>query len=139
MIFTLEISLGFDDFGWSSLQDQAHADGLELDQLIDLACNYYESQLGSAERRCACRVSNNPPADGRTASCSSRWGRRLVVELEQEALRQGVGFERLLEHAAMFYLADLDAGRVTERIRPAHRPLAAVTEIPPGRSSGRLK
>jgi hypothetical protein len=36
--------------------------------------------------------------------------------LEQEALRQGVGLERLLEHAAMFYLADLDTGRVTEQI-----------------------
>ena len=116
MIFTLEISLGFDEFGWSALQDQAHADGLELDQLIDLACSYYESQLGSD--RTAMRV----PRFERSAG--GREDRVLQLEmgaetrgrLEQEALRQGVGLERLLEHAAMFYLADLDAGRVTEKI-----------------------
>ena len=116
MIFTLEISLGFDEFGWSALQDQAHADGLELDQLIDLACSYYESQLGSD--RTAMRV----PRFERSAG--GREDRVLQLEmgaetrrrLEQEALRQGVELERLLEHAAMFYLADLDAGRVTEKI-----------------------
>ena len=43
-------------------------------------------------------------------------------------MRKEIGLERLLEHAAMFYIADLDAGRVTKRIVRAHRPLAAVTD-----------
>jgi hypothetical protein len=39
-----------------------------------------------------------------------------VKGLEQEAERQGLGLERLIEHAAIFFLADLDAGRVAERV-----------------------
>ena len=116
MIFTLEISLAFNDFGWCTLQDQAHADGLELDQLIDLACSYYESQLGSD--RTAMRV----PRFERSAG--GRENRVLQLEigaetrrlLAQVAFRQGVALVRLLAHAAMFYLADLDTGRVTEQI-----------------------
>jgi hypothetical protein len=116
MIVTLEISLGFDDFGWGALQDQARADGLELDQLIDLACSYYESQLGSD--RTAMRVPRfEPSAGGReNRVVQLEMGTETRRRLEQEAVRQGVGLERLLEYAAMFYLADLDAGRVTEQI-----------------------
>ena len=36
--------------------------------------------------------------------------------LEQEAERQELALERLIEHAAIFYLADLDAGRVAKRV-----------------------
>ena len=36
--------------------------------------------------------------------------------LEQEAERQGLPLARLCEHAALLYLADLDAGRLAERI-----------------------
>jgi hypothetical protein len=36
--------------------------------------------------------------------------------LKSEADRQGVDVPRLLEHAALYYAAGLDAGRVTERI-----------------------
>ena len=116
MILAVEISLGFDDFGWSALQDQAHSDGLELDQLIDLACSYYESQLGSD--RTAMRVPRfEQSAGGREDRLMQlEMGTETRGRLEQEAVRQGVGLERLLEHAAMFYLADLDAGRVTEQI-----------------------
>jgi hypothetical protein len=41
----------------------------------------------------------------------SLWGR-----MEQEAERQHVTVTQLLEHAALYYAAELDAGRLTERI-----------------------
>ena len=46
-------------------------------------------------------------------------------ELESEALRQRVTIERLVEHAALYLMADLDSGRVATRIpadedSPAH-------------------
>ena len=122
------MSITLDEFGWSALEDHARAEGLELDRLIALACGYYESEL----------------ADGRTATRVPRFGkpvteresRALVIELdartlkrlEQEAERQGLGRERLVEHAAIFYLADLDAGRVAERIIRR----ADSSEKPPG-------
>jgi hypothetical protein len=41
--------------------------------------------------------------------------------LEEEARRQGVTVERLVEHAALYYLADLDSGRVAKRVLHATR------------------
>jgi hypothetical protein len=38
------------------------------------------------------------------------------TELGAEAARQGIGREELLQHAALFFLADRDAGRVARRV-----------------------
>jgi hypothetical protein len=49
--------------------------------------------------------------------------------LVAEAKRQQVPVEDLLAHAAMYYLADLDSGRMAARVfRPGPAP-----EAPPGR------
>jgi hypothetical protein len=40
----------------------------------------------------------------------------LWREFEQEAARQGVTVEQLAEHAVFYFAAELDAGRVTQRI-----------------------
>ena len=42
---------------------------------------------------------------------NSLWG-----QMENEAERQQVTVTQLLEHAALYYAAELDAGRLTERI-----------------------
>ena len=39
-----------------------------------------------------------------------------LEQLEGEAKRQEIRLDRLFEHAAMLYIADLDAGRVAKRI-----------------------
>ena len=39
--------------------------------------------------------------------------------LSKEAERQGVSLEEILAHAAMYFLADLDSGRVATRINDA--------------------
>ena len=39
-----------------------------------------------------------------------------IVALEQEAERQGVSPERLTEHALIYFLADLDSGRLADRL-----------------------
>lgn len=41
---------------------------------------------------------------------------KLWADFEREAKRQGVPVERLAEHAALYFAADRDAGRVTQRI-----------------------
>lgn len=47
---------------------------------------------------------------------SRRW-----QELEAEAERQGIGVGQLAQHAAIYFAAEFDAGRVTERILDAQR------------------
>jgi hypothetical protein len=41
---------------------------------------------------------------------------RLWRDFEAEAVRQGVTVEQLAEHAAFYFAAEVDAGRVTQRI-----------------------
>jgi hypothetical protein len=41
------------------------------------------------------------------------------LDLEEEAARQGVALELLAEHALVYFLADLDSGRVSDRIGDA--------------------
>lgn len=119
MIVQLEIPITFDEFGWSELEDHARAERLELDRLVALACSYYDSEL-TAER-----AATVVPRFGQgAAERATRTNRTLVLELgaeclqrlKQEAERQGLALERLCEHAALLYLADLDAGRLSERI-----------------------
>ena len=111
----LEIPITFDEFGWSSLEERAQAERLDLGGLVSQACAYYESELDTG--RPATRASGfGPPAGGEA--------RALMIELPEESFRrlgreadlQGIPFERLLAHAALLYLADVDAGRVGERI-----------------------
>jgi hypothetical protein len=40
----------------------------------------------------------------------------LWQALEEEAERQGVSAQQMLEHAAIYFAAEIDAGRVTQRI-----------------------
>jgi hypothetical protein len=40
----------------------------------------------------------------------------LWLQFEAEAERQGVSVQQLLEHAAFYFAAEFDAGRITQRI-----------------------
>jgi hypothetical protein len=53
----------------------------------------------------------------------------LWREFEGEAERQGVAVEQLAEHAAFYFAAELDAGRVTQRILD---DLESGESLPPG-------
>jgi len=44
--------------------------------------------------------------------------------LEEEALRQGLDAELLAEHALLYFLADLDSGRVGARLEQLGEPEA---------------
>ena len=109
----------FDQFGWRGLEAEARAERLEFNQLVGLACSYYASELAADRTATVVPRLGQPPAER-----AERETRTLVLELdeeslrrlEQEAERQGLPLARLCEHAALLYLADLDAGRVAERI-----------------------
>lgn len=63
----------------------------------------YPSFLRDSETRAEVRVELDAPPD-------------LWRAFEEEAARQGVTVEQLSEHAAFYFAAELDAGRVTQRI-----------------------
>ena len=114
MSVKLKIPLTFSEFGWRALEERARSERFELERLLALACSHYEAELAGG--RAATVVPRlGQPADER----GTRETRSLVLQLdaeslrllEQEAERQEVGLKRLCEHAALLYLADLDAPR----------------------------
>ena len=80
------------------------------------AVRYYlkDSDSGRAEWPCPDFLRDKPDGGGEAVELSVDEG--LWDSLEQEAARQGIPAPRLAEHAALYFVADRDAGRVTQRI-----------------------
>ncbi len=116
MNLALEISITFDEFGWSVLEGEARAEGLELDRLVSLACAYYKSELATERTATLVPRFDQSAAERETRLLELELDAQSLRLLEQEAEDQELELERLIEHAAIFYLADLDAGRVAERV-----------------------
>ncbi len=110
---TRRLSLSFDEFGWESLEAQAELQQETLDRLLAQAFAYLVSELGSD--RTVLRAPRFKPSSRGTARelelelAPVRWER-----LEAEAKDQEIALERLLEHAAVLYLADVTSGRVAD-------------------------
>jgi hypothetical protein len=116
MTVILEIPVTFEEFGWRALEERASAERLGLERLVALACNYYVSELAAEREATVVPRFRRPAADGETRTLELELDDPCLPRLEQEAERRGVALERVCEHAALLFLADLDAGRVAERI-----------------------
>jgi len=87
-----------------------------LERRLALAIHYYLVERGTD--RAEWRYS----VFGRDRRRKGRKEVRFVVEEEvwrqfaDEAQRQGVSTDELLQHAALYFAADRDAGRIAERI-----------------------
>jgi hypothetical protein len=108
--------LSLEEFGASTLEAEAERYSVTPAELGRHAVGYYLSDRDSG--RMAFRVSRLPGGAPREPALELKleldpdtWR-----ELDDEAERQQVSVERLLEHAMMYFLADLDAGRVEWRM-----------------------
>jgi predicted DNA-binding ribbon-helix-helix protein len=109
------ITLRLNKFGWESLESEAHRDDETLDDLLSRAAAYLDAELPT--RRAAMLAPRfRPRGRGMPREIRFEVSRDCWQRLESEARRQGVSLERLLEHAAMVYLADIDSGRVANRL-----------------------
>ena len=109
------LKLALDDFGRATLEGEAARYSVEPAELVGHAVRYYLADRDSG--RPALRV----PRFGRSAAAAPleldlELDERAWEEAEAEAARQRVPLERLLEHAAMYLIADLDSGDVAARI-----------------------
>jgi hypothetical protein len=110
------LTLSLDEFGADAIEEQAAQYSVTPAELGRRAARYYLSDLSSG--RMALRV---PRLDrGRAGRRSMRLAIDLDAdswrELEAEARRQEVPVEALVVHAILYFLADLDSGRVGRRI-----------------------
>lgn len=129
-----EIKITFDEFGWRALNERAVEEGASLDELVSLALSYYESELSSA------RVATDVP---RFRQAPRGEARSLTIEIDEDVMRRiaeegerrGVALERVCEHAALLFLADLDAGKVAQQVIRRARSRAGPPRFGPGTSA----
>jgi hypothetical protein len=104
-----KVTLKFDELGWSSLEASAGRSARALHGLLS------QGEL-HAPRAALTAPRFKPPDVGSAREVRLTLPPRRWRRLEDEAERQGVPLERLIEHASLLYLADVDAGRVAERV-----------------------
>lgn len=109
------MTLRFDEFAWGTLEAAALRDGETLEALVTRAVLYYEAEL-PATRIAMSAPRFKPPDHGSPRDIALRVPFAPRRRLEAEAARQDVPLEQLYEHAALMYLADIDAGRVADRV-----------------------
>ncbi len=108
------VELRFDHFGWEALDSEAERLQVPLETLVARAAVYFEGEIGENRQAVQLPFAGSPASgDVRVLELDIRDG--AWQRLRREASRQRTEVERLLEHAALFFLADLDAGRVTEK------------------------
>jgi hypothetical protein len=108
--------LSLEEFGAAGLEEQAERYSVTPAQLGRHAVRYYLSERDSG--RMALRVPRFTQDTARDPALKIKLDLDPDTwqELDREAERQEVSIERLLAHAVMYFLADLDAGRVEERM-----------------------
>ena len=110
------LTLRFDEFGWESLESEVRRDvGGTLDELLSRAAAYFDAERPTG-RAATLAPGFKPGGRGMPREIRLEVNRDCWERLESEAGRQGVVLERLLEHAALLYLADIDSGRVADRV-----------------------
>jgi hypothetical protein len=108
--------LSLEEFGASTLEAEAERYFVSPAELGRHAVRYYLSDRDSE------RMARNVPRLSRDTARQPALELELDLdpdtwrELDEEAERQEVSVERLLAHAIIYFLADLDAGRVERRM-----------------------
>jgi hypothetical protein len=119
---THRVILGFGEFGWQSLDAEAGRERVTLDELLGRAVSYFAAAVRTtraaalAPRAAALAPKFKPGEWGIPREIRLELTRDDWVRLDSEAEHQGIPLERLLEHAPLLYLADLDSGRVAKRL-----------------------
>jgi hypothetical protein len=104
------MELAFDPFGWATLTSHAESEDLSLGELVARACGHFRRDL--AKRRPAAgvpwfaRTPVGEPSEVHFVLPAETW-----INFAEEAVRQGLAVERLVEHAALHYVAATDAAR----------------------------
>jgi hypothetical protein len=111
------VRLQLDDFGKEALEAQTR-DGSSRDAVIGTAARYYLADRYSG------RVAWRAPrflrrGDSEVGETDVEIDEDTMQALEQEARRQGIAPGRLVEHAFLYFVADVDSGRAMRRLANA--------------------
>jgi len=113
------MTLELGEFSRAALEAQAQRQALAVETLLARSAQYYLLERGS--ERLSARVPSGIDGDARAEHglplrVTIDLGDRHWNELDAAAARERLSVERLFEHAALLFLADLESGRVAARL-----------------------
>ena len=111
------VSLRADRFACEALEEYVCGTGESHAEALDVAVRYYLSDADSG--RVAWRVPRHPDGADTTEVIELELEEELHRKLRRESKRQQVSPDLLALHALVYYLADLDSGRVAARLDDA--------------------
>jgi hypothetical protein len=107
--------LALGGFGSEAIEEHARRYTLSIETVVGRAAEHYVAEGGSQRMsRRLPRFQREPAAAAAPVEIDLE--PEVWQALQEEAERQGVPVERILEHAALLLVADLDSGRAASRI-----------------------
>jgi hypothetical protein len=111
------VAVVIDDFTLALLEDASTAGRTTQGVLLMQAIRYYLAERDSGRPGWPCsRLDKEGEAGEVTSTIELDVDQSAWKAFSLEADRQGVSTDRLLQHGALYYLADRDSGRLTETI-----------------------
>jgi hypothetical protein len=114
---TRDVTLHLDEFGERALASLTVSRRTSADAAVRTACLYYLADRESGRR--SWRAPNFVPDPPPVSTLHIRLDDATWSALAAEARDQGTTVEKLALHALMYFLADLDSGRVAGRVEDA--------------------
>ena len=113
-----EVTLTLERFGRTSLETRALALDVPVSALVRQAALYYLAVRGGSRSALSIPrfARERPEVPDHRLDVTLELDEADWSALEVEAVHQRVPLERLIEHAALLFLADVDSGRVAVRI-----------------------
>jgi hypothetical protein len=114
-----EMTLELEEFSRAAVEAEARRQGLDVATLLARSAQYYI--LERASERLSARVPSFVQSDtaaehGLPLRVTIDLGDGHWHQLDSAAAHEGLSVERLFEHAALLFLADLESGRVATRL-----------------------
>ena len=113
-----EVTLTLEQFGRTSLETRALALDVPVGALVRQAVLYYLAVRGGSRSALSIPrfARDRPETPDDRLDVTFELDEADWSALEVEAVHQRVPLERLIEHAALLFLADVDSGRIAVRI-----------------------
>lgn len=111
---TVAVTIG--DFGLESLGGAFTRDSAKLPSSLIQAIRYYLADQGSERAGWTYPGFRRDDQSGPTVEVEIEIEDGIWEAFSQEADRQGVATDQLVQHAVFYFAADRDSGRLTQRI-----------------------
>jgi hypothetical protein len=116
------VALRFDEFGRRALEAATERQDQSIESLIADACGYFAAEVQVGRPATRLPRFRDGEGQGEAREFELRLPSKTWLALEQEAEAQRAELPRIIEHASLLYLADLDSGRALGRILEPEQP-----------------